>query len=86
MSGAAYPINLPDVLAEVTSAFERYEAAIVNNDIAVLDELFWNDPHTLGYGPTEKLYDYTAIAHSAVPARLWTRPPPAKGGDSHLRT
>ncbi|MEO5671829.1 MAG: oxalurate catabolism protein HpxZ [Ramlibacter sp.] len=54
-------INLPDVLAEVTAAFDRYEVALVANDIAVLDELFWNSPHTLRYGVTENLYGYEAI-------------------------
>ena len=54
-------INLPDVLAEVTAVFERYEEALVNNDVAVLDELFWNSPHTLRYGATENLYGYDAI-------------------------
>lgn len=55
-------INLPDVVAEVTAAFERYEAALVGNDVAVLDELFWNDARTLRYGATENLYGYPAIA------------------------
>jgi hypothetical protein len=55
-------INLPDVVAEVTAAFERYETALVNNTVTVLDELFWNDPHTLRYGVTENLYGYEAIA------------------------
>ena len=55
-------INLPDVLAEVTAQFERYERALVGNDVAVLDELFWNSPHTLRYGATENLYGYDAIA------------------------
>lgn len=54
-------INLPDVLAEVRAAFERYEAALVGNDVAVLDELFWNSPHTLRFGATENLYGYDAI-------------------------
>ncbi len=54
-------INLPDVLAEVAAAFERYEQALVGNDVAVLDELFWNSPHTLRYGATENLYGYDAI-------------------------
>lgn len=54
-------INEPDVLAEVTAVFERYEAALVGNDVAVLDELFWNSPHTLRYGATENLYGYDAI-------------------------
>ncbi len=54
-------INLPDVLAEVTAQFARYEAALTGNDVAVLDELFWNSPHTLRYGATENLYGYDAI-------------------------
>ena len=55
------PINLPEVLAEVAAAFNRYEAALVSNDVAVLDELFWDSPHTLRYGATENLYGYSAI-------------------------
>jgi hypothetical protein len=54
-------INNPEVLADVTAAFERYEVALVTNDVAVLDELFWNSPHTLRYGATENLYGYEAI-------------------------
>jgi hypothetical protein len=54
-------INLPDVLAEVTAEFERYEDALVHNKVAVLDELFWASPHTLRYGATENLYGYDAI-------------------------
>ncbi len=38
------------VLAEVTAAFEAYEAALMANDIDQLDALFWNAPHTLRYG------------------------------------
>ena len=55
-------INLPDVLAEVTAQSDRYEAALVANDVDVLDALFWNSPHTLRYGATENLYGYEAIA------------------------
>jgi len=54
-------INIPGVVAEVTAAFDRYEAALVSNDIAVLDELFWRSPHTLRYGATENLYGYDEI-------------------------
>ena len=54
-------INLPDVLAEVTAQFARYEKALTGNDVEVLDELFWNTPHTLRYGATENLYGYDAI-------------------------
>src|SRR3954453_10632817 len=54
-------INDPETLAEVTAAFERYEVALVTNDVAVLDELFWDSPHTLRFGAGENLYGYRAI-------------------------
>jgi hypothetical protein len=55
-------INKPNVLVEVTAAFRRYEAALVGNDIATLNELFWDSPHTLRYGVGENLYGHEAIA------------------------
>jgi hypothetical protein len=55
-------INKPDVLADVTAAFDRYEDALVHNKVEVLDELFWNSPYTLRYGATENLYGYDEIA------------------------
>lgn len=54
-------INAPRVVAEVTAAFLRYEKALVGNDVGVLDELFWNSPHTIRYGATENLHGYDAI-------------------------
>ena len=54
-------INLPHVVAEVTAAFDRYEDALVSNKVDVLDELFWDSPHTLRYGATENLYGYREI-------------------------
>jgi hypothetical protein len=55
-------IDLPDVLAEVTAQFERYEKALVGNDVAVLDELFHEDVRTLRYGVGENLYGYGEIS------------------------
>lgn len=55
-------INLPEVVAEVTAAFERYEAALNGNDVAVLDELFWKNPLTIRYGIGENLYGHDEIA------------------------
>jgi Protein of unknown function (DUF3225) len=55
-------IDLPDVVAEVTAQFARYEQALVNNDVAVLGELFRNDPRTLRYGIGENLYGYDEIS------------------------
>ena len=54
-------VDLPDVLAEVTEQFKRYETALVSNDVAVLDSLFRADPRTLRYGIGENLYGYDAI-------------------------
>jgi hypothetical protein len=54
-------VDLPDVLAEVTEQFARYEKALVSNDVAVLDELFRADKRTLRYGIAENLYGYDAI-------------------------
>ncbi|MEZ7848423.1 MAG: oxalurate catabolism protein HpxZ [Polaromonas sp.] len=54
-------INLPDVVAEVSFQFARYEQALVTNDVVVLDELFWDSPHTLRYGATENLYGAAEI-------------------------
>jgi len=49
-------IDLPDVRAEVEAAFAAYEKALVSNDVATLDRLFWNSPLTIRYGATENLY------------------------------
>ena len=54
-------INLADVLTEITVEFLRYEDALVNNRVNVLDELFWDDTRTIRYGVTENLYGYDAI-------------------------
>ena len=55
-------LNNPQVLAEVSAAFQRYQDAIIENDVAVLNELFWNDPLTIRYGIGENLYGHAAIA------------------------
>jgi Protein of unknown function (DUF3225) len=54
-------VDLPEVLAEVTAQFARYEQALVANDVAVLDGLFRQDDRTLRYGIGENLYGYGAI-------------------------
>jgi len=54
-------INLPEVLAEMTAVFARYEDALVNNKVEVLDELFWGSPHTVRYGAAENLIGIDAI-------------------------
>ena len=54
-------INQAAVESEVIAASDRYERALVANDVAVLDELFWDSEHTLRYGANENLYGYASI-------------------------
>jgi len=54
-------INLHDIVSEVSAAFARYEDALVNNRVEVLDELFWTSPLTVRYGATENLYGIEEI-------------------------
>ena len=54
-------IDLPGVLSEVKAAFDRYEQALVSNDVVTLDQMFRNDPRTIRYGATENLYGYKEI-------------------------
>src|SRR5260370_28710371 len=54
-------IDLPDVIAEVTAAFEAYERALVANDVAALDAMFHDDPRTIRFGSGESLFGYAQI-------------------------
>jgi hypothetical protein len=57
-------VDLPDALAELTAACELYERALIANDIATLNDLFWESPHTLRYGAreSERLYGHAEVA------------------------
>ncbi|MGJ7526197.1 oxalurate catabolism protein HpxZ [Variovorax sp. GB1P17] len=67
-------INIPEVHAEVSAVFARYEEALVGNRREVLDELFWNSPHTLRYGFSENHYGHADIR--AFRASLPVQSPP----------
>lgn len=54
-------IDIPEVVAEVRQAFDEYEKALVDNDVAKLDASFRDDPRTIRYGGGEILYGYAAI-------------------------
>ena len=66
-----FEIDLPEVVAEVKAAHERYEQALISNNDAVLGASFRNDPRTVRYGNAENLYGYAEIeayrARSAGP-------------------
>jgi hypothetical protein len=54
-------IDLPEVVAEVRREFERYERALMANDVALLSSLFRDDPRTIRYGGAENLYGHEEI-------------------------
>jgi len=54
-------IDLPEVVAEVRACFDAYEKALVNNDVAALNEMFRDDRRTVRYGAGENLYGYDEI-------------------------
>jgi hypothetical protein len=62
-------IDLPEVVAEVSVAYDRYNNAINSGTIAVLNDTFWNDPRTIRYGQAENLYGYKEIEGFRANAR-----------------
>ena len=54
-------IDLPEIVAEVRTVFERYERALVENDVAALDAFFHDDARTIRYGGGENLYGFAEI-------------------------
>jgi Protein of unknown function (DUF3225) len=54
-------IDETNTRADVEAVFDAYELALTTNNVAMLDTLFWNSPHTLRYGATENLKGYEAI-------------------------
>lgn len=63
-------VNIPEIVAEVTEVFERYETALQANDADTLDELFWNSPLTVRYAFTREHY----YGHEAISAFRQNRP------------
>lgn len=60
--GTVVQINIPEVVAELTAAFNEYEEALLSNRPEVLDRLFWRDARTVRYGVAENLYGHDVIS------------------------
>lgn len=65
-------LDRPDVVTEVLAAFHRYEQALVDGDVTVLTELFWDDPRCLRYGLADRQEGAAQLrqwrqAHPTVP-------------------
>ena len=75
-SGGVMEVNRPEVLAEVQDAFERYERAFQQNDLEVLDAMFWDDQRVVRFGVAEDNYGIDEV-------RAWRTAQPT---DDLLRT
>jgi hypothetical protein len=53
--------NIPEVVAELSDLFERYEQALIDKNVDVLDATFWNSPHTIRYALHENGYGFAEI-------------------------
>ena len=54
-------IDRPEVVEAARAVLDRYEHALMTNDAAVLNEIFWADPRTVRFGITEILFGHDAI-------------------------
>jgi hypothetical protein len=60
----AAELNRPEVVAQVKAAFEAYEDALLVNDVATMNQLFWSAPETVRYGIAE-------VQHGGAAIRDW---------------
>jgi len=61
--------NIPEVVAEVGALFERYEQALIDKNVEVLDGTFWNSPHAIRLANHEHGYGFDRI-HAHRVARV----------------
>ena len=72
--------NIPEIVEEVRDLFEGYEQALIDKDVAVLDNTFWNSPHTIRLANYEHGYGFDRIhAHRVA------RPPGPGSKEKRLR-
>ena len=72
--------NIPEVVAEVTALFERYEQALIDKNVEVLDATFWQSPHTIRLANAEHGYGFDRIH-----AHRMARPPGPGTKEKRLR-
>ncbi|MCU1453346.1 MAG: hypothetical protein JWN46_1492 [Acidimicrobiales bacterium] len=71
---ADLPVNLSEVVLEVTLAFEAYERALLAGDLDALDAAFRDGPETVRYGIADQQYGADEVA-------AWRRVAPAIPAD-----
>ena len=53
--------NIPEVVEELRALLERYEQALIDKDVDVLDNTFWNSPLTTRLAMHEHGYGFDQI-------------------------
>ena len=72
--------NIPEVVEEIRDLFERYEQALIDKNVEVLDGTFWDSPHTIRLANYEHGYGFDRIhAHRVA------RPPGPGSKETRLR-
>ena len=59
-------VNKQDVVNEIQQLFEAYETALINKDVEVLDNTFWDSEHTIRYAMHENGYGFDEIHQHRV--------------------
>jgi hypothetical protein len=72
--------NIPEVVEEVRELFERYEQALIDKNVDVLDNSFWNSPYTIRLAHHEHGYGFDRIH-----AHRLARPPGPGTKEKRLR-
>ncbi len=72
--------NIPEVVAEVRDKFEQYEQALIDKNVDVLDDTFWDSPYTIRYAMHEHGYGFDAIHQHRI-----ARPPGPGTKEQRLR-
>jgi hypothetical protein len=54
-------VNDPGVVKEIEELYPRYERALVENDVSVLQDMFWRSPQSMRFGVNENLYGIDEI-------------------------
>ncbi len=68
-------VDRPGVAEEVAALFQRYEAALMDGDLATLDAFFWHDERLTRYGIADRQWGISALRafRAATPAPTFTR-------------
>ena len=75
-----YQPNIPEVVAEIRERFERYEQALVDKNVEVLDDTFWNSPYT-----TRLSFDQHGYGFDMIHQHRLARPPGPSIKEKRLR-